>query len=409
MIKQRWQKNIIITLLFSTIIFYFWKSGIIYSYSLYPIVKEGRLHIFADWAYIIKNTICNNLGFDIFKSHDACPLFGKDNVIFNKGNILLYIPYFKSLEKFYFFYFPITTGIFFIFSVVSLIKPKKFVEYFLLILIIFSPPTLLVIERSNEDILIFLFIYIIAYVNLSSLNFIIITILSLAKWYPLTLMINFVIEKERTIKHIIIIILFFIFSFAFIAYLTSENIQSINYKLKSYIPSWGNQFSVRSFALITNKITDHGSNLILYTSYVFFVFFTTIFVKIFKKTNFVNDLNIINFEERLFILGSNLIVLLYLITDNIHYREVFIIFLLPLIVKIRYLFENKIFKYLLYFIIYRYIFFIIANYLVFFKKTYLLLYIKAFSDIILISSFAAMCLIMNIEILKKLIKYEKTF
>jgi hypothetical protein len=150
--------------------------------------------------------------------------------------------------------------------------------------------------------------------------------------------------------------------------LTSENIQSINYKLKSYIPSWGNQFSVRSFALITNKITDHGSNLILYTSYVFFVFFTTIFVKIFKKTNFVNDLNIINFEERLFILGSNLIVLLYLITDNIHYREVFIIFLLPLIVKIRYLFENKIFKYLLYFIIYRYIFFIIANYLVFFKK-----------------------------------------
>ena len=120
-------------------------------------------------------------------------------------------------------------------------------------------------------------------------------------------------------------------------------------------------------------------------------------------------MNIINFEERLFILGSNLIVLLYLITDNIHYREVFIIFLLPLIVKIRYLFENKIFKYLLYFIIYRYIFFIIANYLVFFKKTYLLLYIKAFSDIILISSFAAMCLIMNIEILKKLIKYEKTF
>lgn len=406
MIKQNWQKNIIISLLFSITIFYFWKSGIIYNYSLYPIVKEERLHIFADWAYVIKNSICNNLGIDILKPNTCV---GENNLVFNKGNILLYIPYFKSLEKFYFFYFPITIGILFIFSVVSLIKPKKIIEYFLLILIIFSPPTLLAIERSNEDILIFLFIYIIAYVNLYPLNFIIITILSLAKWYPLTLMINFVIEKERTIKHIIIIILFFIFSIVFIAYLTSENIQSINYKLKSYIPSWGNQFSVRSFALITNKITDYGSNLILYTSYVFFAFFTIIFVKIFKKNNFVNDLNIFNFEERLFILGSNLIVLLYLITDNIHYREVFIIFLLPLIIKIRYLFENKIFKYLLYFIIYRYIFFIITNYLVFFKKTYLLLYIKAFSDIILISSFAAMCLIMNIEILKKLIKYDKTF
>ena len=65
MIKQNWQKNIIISLLFSTFIFYFWKSGIIYNYSFFPIVKEGQLHIFADWAYVIKNGICNNLGFDI--------------------------------------------------------------------------------------------------------------------------------------------------------------------------------------------------------------------------------------------------------------------------------------------------------------------------------------------------------
>jgi len=406
MVKQNWQKNIIISLLFSIIIFYFWKSGIIYNYSFFPIVKEGRLHIFADWAYVIKNGICNNLGFDILKPN-AC--YGKDNTAFNLGNILLYIPYFKSLEKFYFYYFPITIGILFIFSVVSLIKPKKFVEYFLLILIIFSPPTLLVIERSNEDILIFLFIYIIAYVNLSPLNFIIITILSLAKWYPLTLIINFFIEKERTIKHIIIIILFFILSIAFFAYLTSENIQLISYKLKSYIPSWGNQFSVRYFAILSDKLTDYGYNLILYISYAFFAFFTIIFVKIFKKTKFVNDLDIFHFEERLFILGSNLIVLVYLITDSVYYREVFIIFLLPLLIKIKNLFENKIFKYLLYFIICRYILFIIINYLVFFKKAYLLLYIKAFSDIILISSFAAICFIMNIEILKKLIKYDKTF
>ena len=113
MVKQNWQKNIIISLLFSTFIFYFWKSGIIYNYSFFPIVKEGQLHIFADWAYVIKNGICNRLGFDILKPN-VC--YGKDNTAFNLGNIFLYIPYFKSLEKFYFFYFPLVLCFIFIYT-----------------------------------------------------------------------------------------------------------------------------------------------------------------------------------------------------------------------------------------------------------------------------------------------------
>ena len=104
MTKSDFNKDIVIAIIFVVCFFFLWKSGILYSYSLFPIVKEGRLHIFADWAWVIKNGICRNLGFDIFNSN-ACPLFGKDNFIFNIGNILLYIPYFKFLEKFYFFIF----------------------------------------------------------------------------------------------------------------------------------------------------------------------------------------------------------------------------------------------------------------------------------------------------------------
>jgi hypothetical protein len=72
MIKQKWQKNIIITLLFSTIIFISGNQELFITI-VFILSQEGRLHIFADWAYIIKNTICNNLGFDIFKSHECMP------------------------------------------------------------------------------------------------------------------------------------------------------------------------------------------------------------------------------------------------------------------------------------------------------------------------------------------------
>ena len=77
--KNNFKKDVAISIIFIVCIFLLWKFGILYSHSLFPIVKEGRLHIFADWAWVIKHGICKNLGFDIFKSN-AC--IGKDNFIF---------------------------------------------------------------------------------------------------------------------------------------------------------------------------------------------------------------------------------------------------------------------------------------------------------------------------------------
>ena len=128
MTKSDFNKNIVITIIFVVCIFFLWKSGIFYSHSFFPVVKEGRLHIFADWAYVIKNGICNRLGFDILKPN-AC--YGKDNTAFNLGNIFLYIPYFKSLEKFYFFYFPLVLCFIFIYTIIKLIDRKKLSDLFI--------------------------------------------------------------------------------------------------------------------------------------------------------------------------------------------------------------------------------------------------------------------------------------
>ena len=404
MTKYNLLKNTLISILFAFCIYYLWKLGILYSYSLFPVVSDGRLHVFPDWAAMIKLNICHNkFGINVFYTNSCVSGF------LDYGNIFLFFPYFESLEKFYFFYLPILNGIIFIFLIVSLIQPKNIFNYFLLILILFSPPTLLIIERANFDMLIFLMVVLIAFSNSLFLNFIIIIFVSLLKYYPLVLMVNFFIEKARSIKKILLILSLFIIVVLFLFYLTGESWGLIQHKMKDFEPPWGNQFSVKAFAIISKKWTNYEYSIILLISYIFFTFFTIIFFLVFKKTKFINKVNIYSFEEKLFILGANLVVTVYLISHNIHYREVFIILLFPFLMKLNKSIDNKIFKYLIYFITLRYIFFLISNYYVFFKKIYYLLYFKALSDIILVSSFAAICIIMNIEILKQFTKNDPTF
>ncbi len=392
------KKNIMISLLFALSIFFLWKSGILYTYSLSPVIKENQLHIFADWATPIKLAICHQLGFNVFYTSSCL------NYPFNYGNILLYIPYFKSLEKFYFFYIPIIICFLFIFSIVSLIKPKNFFEFFLLILIIFAPSSLLAIERGNTDIVVFLFIVLIVYFNSSTLNFLILTLVSLAKYYPLTLMVNFFIEKKRSIIQIIITLLLFIMTFGFFFYLTGESLELFQHKLKMISPTWGNQFSIRGLSLVLKKLKDFDYSTVLIISYIFFIFSSIVSFKIFQKSNFISKVNISFFEEKLFILGGNLSISVYLISDNVHYREIFLILLLPFVIKLKDNFKIKIFKYLFYFILFKYIFFIFANYFIMFKMYFTFIYIKAFFDIVLVSLFTAICVIMNIEILKQFTK-----
>jgi len=281
MTKYNLIKNMLISILFAFCIYYLWKLGILYSYSLFPVVSDGRLHVFLDWATPIKLAICYKSGFNVFYPSSCL------NYPFNYGNILLYIPFFKSLEKFYFFYVPIAICFLFIFSIVSLIKPKNFFEYLLLILIIFAPSSLLVIERGNNDMLIFLFIILIVYFNSSTLNFLILTLASLAKYYPLALIVNFFIEKKRSVKQIIITLLLFTMTLGFFFYFTGESLELIQNKMKINSPTWGNQFSIRGLSLVLKKLEHFDYSTVLFISYIFFIFSSIVSFKIFQKSNFI--------------------------------------------------------------------------------------------------------------------------
>ena len=187
----------------------------------------------------------------------------------------------------------------------------------------------------------------------------------------------------------------------FFFYLTGESLELIQHKLKIISPTWGNQFSIRSLSLVLKKLKDFDYSMVLIISYIFFIFSSIVSFKIFQKSNFISKINISFFEEKLFILGSNLSIAVYLISDNVHYREIFLILLLPLVIKLKDSFKIKIFKYLFYFVLFRYIFLIFSNYFIMFKKYFAFIYIKAFSDLVLVSLFTAVCVIINIEILKQ--------
>ena len=405
MIKADFNKDIAIAIIFVVCIFFLWKSGILYSHSLFPIVKEGRLHIFADWAWVIKNGICKNLGFDIFSSN-TCPLFEKDNFIFNIGNILLYIPYFKFLEKFYFFYFPLMLCAIFIYTIIKLIDRKNFLNIALLILIIFSPQVLLVLERCNVDLIIFLFLIIMVKINQPFLSFAIINFVTLLKYYPAALITNFVVERKRSLNKNIFIILIFFFTLACLMYLVGESFELFKYKLNIISSTWANQFSIQSFAILLSKLRNYDFNTILVITLSIFIILSFSFYKFFQNILENIELDENNFKYRLYIVSSNLIIAVYLITQNIHYREIFLIALFPLILELK---DNKkiiFFKYFVLFIILRLIIFYFTNYYVFFKKIYSLLYVKAFLDVVMMSIFLGLTLFFNLKLIKRLFNYK---
>jgi hypothetical protein len=243
-------------------------------------------------------------------------------------------------------------------------------------------------------------------VNQPFLSFSIINFVTLLKFYPAALITNFVVERKRSLNKNIFIILIFFSTLTCLMHLSGESFDLIRYKLNAVLPTWGNQFSIQSFAILLSKFKKYDFNTILIITLSIFTILSFSFYKYFRNTLKNIELDENNFKYRLYIVGSNLIIAVYLITQNIHYREIFLITLFPLILELK---DNKkiiFFKYFVLFIILRLIIFYFTNYYVFFKKIYNLLYIKAFLDIAMMSVFFGLTIFFNLKLMKKLFNYR---
>jgi hypothetical protein len=189
-------------------------------------------------------------------------------------------------------------------------------------------------------------------------------------------------------------------------YLVGESFELFRYKLNIISSTWANQFSLQSFAILLSKFRNYDFNTILVITLSIFIILSFSFYKFFQNILENIELDENSFKYRLYIVGSNLIIAVYLITQNIHYREIFLIALFPLILELK---DNKkiiFFKYFVLFIILRLIIFYFTNYYVFFEKVYNLLYIKAFLDIAMMSIFFGLTIFFNLKLIKKLFNYR---
>ena len=365
------KKNLItffLTVLFSLIIAFLIYKKIIYP-TLTPMVKDGIIHLFADWSVVVRANFCFQNGLDVFIKN-PCDPWNRSHVY---GQILLYLPFIKNLNKFYILYFPIIMGFLFIFITIGFFNYNKSIKNYTLVFFILSAPFITVIERANIDILIFLIIFLISKYKNIFLNYILILIGSLSKFYPICFTAIFLFKKN--IKKIVlntVLLSLIIFILLFFQY---ENLLKIFNNQVQFVGGNIYAFSIKSLInTINNFNMINNFNWIKYFFIIMFLFFPFILIWYFfvkNETNshyfseiFMEDV----YENRLYIISSVTIISCYLIFQNIFYREIFFLGLLPWVLKNENK-KNNIKDFYFYFILFKFTVSTILVYLVLAKDS----------------------------------------
>ena len=314
---------------------------------------------FGDYLQQLTWLKCNHEGYDLYNNKSVgCT----GHVAFNYGKIFLITPYNEKLHLFYEHALPYILIFIFIYQVMKIIKPHNKTTYFLFVLSIINPSTLLLMERGNFDIIIFITIIFIVYNRYSFINYIVLFYLSLIKFYPAILFINVFLEsKLRNIKKILAIIFLIFLSFTIYLMFNLEEYSYLFNNLSQTKAGYHYLFSLNTLSKIFKYL---GMNYIL-SILIFYSIFIFGLIKLFRKINYNYsnyDLDIYSINSRFFILGGFLSFFCFIIFSNWFYREVFLILTFPLISSMYYKYKDNFFRLLLYFIILRYVFLFIYGY-----------------------------------------------
>ena len=334
--KSRIILSLVLGISFSIIIIFLFYNQILYP-TIMPMVYKGGASIFADWTVILNANLCIEKGYDVFLDN-PCDNWDRKHVY---GNFLLNIPFIRTFPKFYYFYLPIILGFVFLTTISYSLFNYNNKKYWLSFLIlVFSIPVLLVVERSNIDLIIFIFLFIISKSNNFFLNSLLILISSISKFYPILFSAIFIFQNN--LKKIIISIFSVFLLFLLIILFQWESLNKI-FDNKDQISGLGiHVFSffgiidiLKNFNIEINNIDYSWVKYIFIFSLIIIpiLFFNIKFnkkVKIFFDNEKVYEQS--QFEERMFFLSSSVILFCYFSLSNFIYREIFFLGLVPLIV-----------------------------------------------------------------------------
>lgn len=334
-LSKKFLSNFLISISLSIIIYFFITQQIIYP-TIPPMIKNGASHLFADWSVILSANICQSK-FDVFTTN-PCDAFNRTHVY---GSILLNIPFIKDFSKFYLIIFPSILNFLFIYVIVSFFKFKNYLEYLTLLPFIFSIPVLLVIERANIDILIFLILVLTAFNKKIVYNYLSIIFVSLLKFYPICLAIIFLFEKNY--KKILLYSFIFVLIISALLFFEFSNIKKIFTVGSDFSASHHLSFSLKGFIDHNNELLiafnnkDYNWIKYLYIMLILVIPLTITVTLNLKRIFNNNDINLLfftnSYENRLFILSITVVLSCYFAFDNYLYREIFFIGFLPWLIK----------------------------------------------------------------------------
>ena len=378
-------------------------------HSLVYLMNISQNELFADWNVIISAIKCKISGFDVFLEN-PCDKYRRTHVY---GSIFLKIPFFEKYSNFYLIYFPYTIISVYICIIILHFNLKNTIELILCTLFIFSPPTLLAIERFNNDILVFILLITACYSRSNFTNFLLISFATMAKFYPIVSSIILIL-RGKNFNRFFYFFLFWV-SIIIFFYYELNNIKKIFLMKDQFIGSWGMSFSINNIFVLSSplQISISRINLIIFTLIVAF-FLIFIFFSKTKKIKIFQSYDFNNYQNRLFFVGLIICVLNYFVFTNYFYREIFLFFVYPFLITNKN--NNTLIRNILYFIIGRHIFFFISNYLYLtvsvksypvFSKINYLVSIKPLLDLFLICALSGILLRICANLLEKIIKEKK--
>ena len=353
-----------LTVIFSLIIAFLIYKKFVYP-TVIPVEMNGLTYIFADWGAILSANICEQKGINVYLEN-PCDIYNRKHVY---GEILLHIP-FAEFNKFYQFYFPLILNIIFLFIIVSFFNQTNSFKNYFLVFFIISLPVILAIERANSDILIFLMMYLISKYKNLFLSHILIIFSTLCKFYPICFGVIFLFQK--IVKKIFLNISITAFFFILFLIHQYENLIQIFNNSAQFSGSGVYQFSlkglIKAIPNIQVIINDYNINWLIYLFIgILLILPLTFFGKriIQSQENEKFLLNIFDFnifENRLYIVSTLVIIFCYFLVQNFNYREIFLIGLIPFILKNENI-NNKFLNNLYYLIVIKFLFSTILIYL----------------------------------------------
>ena len=348
-------KHIIFLVFLSILILIFFEIFLnaFYPNFVTPVIVNGQILKNIDWIVIPKTIECSQLGYDIYKNNVCDPL----NRNHSYGLISLFLPFFNLFKNFYINYLPFILKFLFIFSIIFIFPYKKNKEYLVLLIFFASAPFLLIYERSNTDILIFILIFSILYIKNLFINFFVILYLSLYKFFPVVAVVNLFFFKKFKIFFLLSLIIFsslFFIEFSQLNYFLDNNTYNIHpYSIFSFFglpelflsflknDNLVNLLCIKIFNYYNFEIDFQIFKLFFLKiiSYLFFFIFVITLIlinlkkiKLILKTN-NNEKNKLNyFLQNSFLISSSIIIFCYFLFPSFYYREVFIILLFPYLI-----------------------------------------------------------------------------